>query len=82
MRIVAGVGDLVWRTGDDQAQVEYSVVERSGGWVTMCAVCTVHMETRSAGFLVEPQNYGRRFSGLGLKTDSSGLVVWASKSPR
>jgi hypothetical protein len=44
--------------------------------------------------VVEPQNQGRRFvSGLsskplgrvlraGLKTDSSGLVIWASKSPR
>jgi hypothetical protein len=33
--------------------------------VTSCAVCTVHVETRSAGFLVEPQNQGRRFvSGL------------------
>jgi hypothetical protein len=34
-------------------------------------------------FLVEPQNQGGEgFSGLGLKTDSSGLVIWASKSPR
>jgi hypothetical protein len=33
--------------------------------VTSCAVCTVHVETRSACFLVEPQNQGRRFvSGL------------------
>jgi hypothetical protein len=35
------------------------------------------------GFLVEPQNQsGGGFPGLGLKTDSSGLVIWASKSPR
>jgi hypothetical protein len=35
------------------------------------------------GFLVEPQNQGGRgFPGLGLKTDNSGLVIWASKSPR
>jgi hypothetical protein len=35
------------------------------------------------GFLVELQNHGDgRFPGLGLKTDSSGLVIWASKSPR
>jgi hypothetical protein len=35
------------------------------------------------GFLVEPQNQGGgEFSGLGLKTSSSGLVIWASKSPR
>jgi hypothetical protein len=72
----------------------------------LCMVCTVHMEMRSASFLVEPQNQGRRsmsgltskplgqfslvlpqnqwlgFSGLGLKIGSSGLVIWASKSPR
>jgi hypothetical protein len=33
------------------------------------------------GFLVEPQNQdGGGFPGLGLKTGSSGLVIWASKS--
>jgi hypothetical protein len=35
------------------------------------------------GFLVEPQNQGGGgFPGLGLKTGSSDLVIWASKSPR
>jgi hypothetical protein len=35
------------------------------------------------GFLVEPQNQGGGgFSSLGLKTGSSGLVIWDSKSPR
>jgi hypothetical protein len=35
------------------------------------------------GFLVEPQNQGGGgFSGLDLKTGSSGLVIWASKSLR
>jgi hypothetical protein len=34
-------------------------------------------------FLVEPQNQGGGgFSDLGVKTGSSGLVIWASKSPR
>jgi hypothetical protein len=34
-------------------------------------------------FLVEPQNQGDGgFPGLGLKTGSSGLVVWTSKSTR
>jgi hypothetical protein len=34
-------------------------------------------------FLVEPQNQGGGgFLGLGLKTDSSGLVIWTSKSSR
>jgi hypothetical protein len=35
------------------------------------------------GFLIEPQNQdGGGFPGLGLKTGSSGLVIFASKSPR
>jgi hypothetical protein len=34
-------------------------------------------------FLVEPQNQGGGgFLGLGLKTDSSGLLIWALKLPR
>jgi hypothetical protein len=36
----------------------------------------------AVSFLVEPQNQGGGgFPGLGLKTASSGLVIWASKSP-
>jgi hypothetical protein len=92
-RIKAGVGDRVKRTGDSQAQVRYSVAERLRGRVTLCAVCTVHKGTRSAGFLVWPQIQGRRFLpawpqtggfgflGLGLKPDSYGLMIWAVKSP-
>jgi hypothetical protein len=34
-------------------------------------------------FLVEPQNQGGGgFPSLGLKTGNSGLMIWASKSPR
>jgi hypothetical protein len=59
-------------------QVRYSVVERSGGRVTLCAICTVHVETRSMSFLVEAQNQGRRFvSSLASKPLEwfiSGLV--------
>jgi hypothetical protein len=69
------------------AQIRYSVAERSRGRVVPCAVCTVHVETRCAGFLVELQNQGRRFvSGLaskslgrflqfGLKTGGNGFLV-------
>jgi hypothetical protein len=64
------------------AQVGYSVVGRSRGRVVPCVVYTGHVETRSAGFLVEPQNQGGAgFLDLDLKTDSYGLVIWASKSP-
>jgi hypothetical protein len=59
----------------------YSVAGRSGGRVMPCVVCTMHMEMRSTSFLVESQNQGQRFLGLGLKTGSSGLVIWTSKSP-
>jgi hypothetical protein len=34
-RIEAGVGDLMQRTGDGQAQIEYSVAGRSRGRVTL-----------------------------------------------
>jgi hypothetical protein len=80
MRIVAGVGDLVQRTVDGQAQVRYSVAGWSIGRVTPWAICTMHMEMRSAVFLVLPQNQGRQFPNLGLKTSSSGSVICASKS--
>jgi hypothetical protein len=81
MRIMAGVGDLC-RGPEIVAQVGYSVTGRSRGRVAPCAVCTGHEETRSAGFLVKPQNQGGEgFPSLGLKTGSYGLVIWASKSP-
>jgi hypothetical protein len=33
--------------------------------VTLCVICTIYIEMRSARFLVEPQNHGLRFvSGL------------------
>jgi hypothetical protein len=51
-RIVAGVGDLVQRTGV-VAQVGYTMARRLRGRVVPCAVCTVHVETRSVDFLVE-----------------------------
>jgi hypothetical protein len=36
----------------------------------------------AVGFVVKSQNQGGGgFPGLGLKIDSSGLVIWASKSP-
>jgi hypothetical protein len=67
------------RIGDDQTQIRYSIVGRSRGRVTLCAICTVHKEMRSVSFLVESQNQGRRFPGLSLKTASSTLVICALK---
>jgi hypothetical protein len=52
---------------------------RLRGWVALCAVCTMHVERRSAGFLVEPQNQWRLFSWFGLKTKGDGFPVWALK---
>jgi hypothetical protein len=42
--IEIGVGDLVRRIRDDQAQVGYKVVERSRGQVTSCVIHIVHIE--------------------------------------
>jgi hypothetical protein len=54
--------------------------------LTLKLVATVSPDLASkpaVGFLVEPQNQGGgRFSGLGIKTGSFGLVIWASKLPR
>jgi hypothetical protein len=73
-------------------EVRYSVAGRSRGRVAPCAVCTWHVETRSTGFLVEPQNQGRRFvSGLtskplrqfslvGLKTSGDGFLQFGLKT--
>jgi hypothetical protein len=49
----------------------------SRGRVTPCAVCTVHVETMSASFLVDPQNQGRRFvSVLASKSLGQFSSVW------
>jgi hypothetical protein len=54
--------------------------------LTLKLVVTVSPNLASkpaVGFLVEPQNQcGRGFPGLGLKTGSSNLLIWAPKSPR
>jgi hypothetical protein len=58
-------------------QVGYSVVGRSRGRVTLCAVCIVHEVMRSTSFLVEHQNQGRRFvSGLASKPLKRFSSVW------
>jgi hypothetical protein len=82
MRIEVVVGDLVQRTGDDQAQVGYSVAGRSRCLVTLCAVCTVHMETRSASFLVWPQNQGQQVFRLEPQNQQLQFGDLATKSPR
>jgi hypothetical protein len=67
MTTVAGVGDLVQKTRDGHMGrvLGGRAVDRSGA---PCAVSTCHVETRSAGFLVESQNQGRQFvSGLASK---------------
>jgi hypothetical protein len=50
----------------------------------MVAIVSLGLTSKPVvGFLVEPQNQGGGgFSGLGLKTGSSGLVIWVLKSPR
>jgi hypothetical protein len=48
--------------------------------VALCAIYTVHVETRSASFLGEPQNQGQRFvSGLASKPPGRFLIGLGSK---
>jgi hypothetical protein len=48
----------------------------------LCAVCTVQMKMRSPGFLVEPQNQGRRFiSDLTSKSLGRILSGWQKSTP-
>jgi hypothetical protein len=49
--------------------------DREVGW--RCVVCTVHMETMSSSFLLEPQNQGWRFiSGLASQPLGRFSLVW------
>jgi hypothetical protein len=77
IRIMTEVGELMRRTEDDQAHVGYSVAGRSRDRVTLCAVCTVHVEARSAGFLIDLKTTGTVCQWFDLKitgTVSPGLV--------
>jgi hypothetical protein len=63
-------------------QVGYSVAGQSRGRVALCVVSTVHMETMSVSFLVEPQNQGRRFvSDLASKPLGWFLIGLDLKTP-
>jgi hypothetical protein len=75
-RIVAGVGDLMQMTEDGCTGriLDGWTIERSGA-----AVCGLHRVRRDEkrGFLVEPQNQGRRFiSGLASKPLGRFSLVW------
>jgi hypothetical protein len=54
------------------------VAGRSRGRVAPCAVCIVHVETRSARFLVKPQNQGRRFVMVFTGLASEPVVMVSS----
>jgi hypothetical protein len=73
MRVMAGVGDLVQRTGDGRTGrlLDGRVIERSGS-----AVCGLHRARRDEeyeflGLASEP--FGQFLIGLCLKTDGDGL---------
>jgi hypothetical protein len=47
--------------------------------MTLCAVCTMYMETRSVGFFIEPRNQGRRFVSS-LSSKSLGRLWFGLKT--
>jgi hypothetical protein len=67
-------------SAEDRGWSHRSGTRWSSGRVALCAVCIWHVETRSAGFLIEPQNQGRRFmSGLASKPLRRFSSVWSQK---
>jgi hypothetical protein len=59
------------------AQVRYSVAGRSRGQVTLCAVCTVHEETRSTSFWLRLKTKVDSLSKVWPQNHWDGLlVVW------
>jgi hypothetical protein len=72
---------LVRRIGDDQPQVKYSVVGRSGGRVTLCAIRIIHVEeTKSAGFWFSLKTGGDGLLVVWPQNHCDSFLLWASKS--
>jgi hypothetical protein len=64
-------------TSKPAATVFFSLASKLMTTVSSCLT-----SKSTVGFLVEPQNQGGGgFPGLCLKTGSSGLLIWVSKSP-
>jgi hypothetical protein len=82
IRIMTGVGDLVQRTGDGQAQVGYSVLGWSSGRVTMCSVCTVHVKTGRYSLVIWASKSPRRFFVWASKPSGLRFVGWTTKPLR
>jgi hypothetical protein len=65
------------------SQIGYSMATRSRDRMAPYVVYTVHVETRSAGFLVESQNQDQQFiSGLASKSLGRFVSGLASKPLR
>jgi hypothetical protein len=84
-RIYVEVEDMLQRTEDGQSQAGYSVVGVSGGrevgWRRVwSAPCTRRWGARVSWLSLKIKI--DIFSGLSLKIDSCGLVIWDSKSLR
>jgi hypothetical protein len=79
MRIEVRVGDLVQRTGDGQAQVEYSVAGQSRCQVTLCAVYNAQRgeECEFLGLASKPRSMVS--SGLASKSVATVSLGLASK---
>jgi hypothetical protein len=73
MMIKAGVGDLVQRTRDGQAQVGYSMAAQSRSWVILCVVCIMHKERGVQISWFSLKTKVNSFSWSGLKTGVYGF---------
>jgi hypothetical protein len=67
---------MIWPQNQRDGFLRFGLKTGGDGFLRFC------LKTSGDGILVEHQNQGGGgFPGLGLKTGSYGLVIWASKSP-
>jgi hypothetical protein len=62
------------------AQDGYSMARRSRGRVMLCTVYTMHVETWSACFLVEPRNQGYDLSVVWPQNHRNGFSRFSLKT--
>jgi hypothetical protein len=79
-RIMAGVGDLIQRIREDQAQVRYSVARRLRGWDdTVCGLHRAQVDEEHKFLGLASKSRSTACQWFGLKTTRTGFPVWASK---
>jgi hypothetical protein len=80
-RMIDRLGDVVCglhlRQGDEEHEF-HGLASKPGSTVSPCLAS----KPMATILIIWPQNHSLGFLCLGLKTNSCGLVIWPTKSPR